>query len=61
MASNNVMTTENSGENTSNKKSHGLGRNQMRNHEGSFPLLSGESKEDDEKPNEKSEIIVRRD
>jgi len=42
MASDNVMNTENSGENTSNNKSHGMGRNQMRNQEGSFPLFRGD-------------------
>jgi hypothetical protein len=39
MAPDNVMNKENSGENASNRKSHGMGRIQMRNQEGSFPLF----------------------
>lgn len=38
MASNNVMNTEKSGENTSKRRSHGMSRNQMRTQEGTFPL-----------------------
>ncbi len=42
MASNNVMNTEKSGENTSNRRSHGLRRNQLRTQEGIFPLVRGD-------------------
>lgn len=42
MASNNVMNTEKSGENTSNRRSHGMRRTQMRTQEGTFPLNRGD-------------------
>jgi hypothetical protein len=43
-APDNVMNTEKSGENASNRKTDGLGKDQMRNQEGSFPLFRGDRK-----------------
>jgi len=43
-APDNVMNTEKSGENASNRKTDGLGKDQMRNLEGSFPLFRGDRK-----------------